>query len=186
MSLANLITLARGVAIVPVVALLVSGERWAAWWLFACACATDPIDGLVARRRNEVTRLGKVLDPLVDKAMYLSVLFSLYVLGDLPTWIVALFLIPQAAIGVGAIVLRARRNAIQAARLIGKGASALAFVAIAFLVANWPGALALFYAATAATYLAGLDYFLSALRLMRPAASESLPAEAPRTGSAVP
>ena len=103
----------------PIVILLASGHRWAAWWLFGFACATDLIDGLVARARDEVTRLGKALDPLVDKALYLSVLFTLFALGDVPTWALVLFLAPQAALALGAFVLRVRRNAVQGARVLG-------------------------------------------------------------------
>jgi len=90
-------------AIAPVVYLLVSGQRWPAWWVFLAACATDLVDGLVARKLHEVTRLGKVLDPLVDKALYVSVLFTLYAIGLLPTLAVVLFLIPQVGIGIGAL-----------------------------------------------------------------------------------
>ncbi len=165
MSLANLITLSRGVMIVPVVILLTTGHRWAAWWLFGIACATDLIDGFVARARNEVTQLGKVLDPIVDKALYVAVLCSLYVVGDIPTWALALFLVPQVAIGLGALFLKARRNAVQQAKLPGKAASALAFGAIAFLIVRWPGGIELFYAAIAATFVAATDYAISGLKL---------------------
>ena len=170
MSLANVITLTRGLAIVPVVVLLALGERWAAWWVFLCACATDPIDGLVARARHEVTRLGQVLDPLVDKAMYASVLFTLYALGDLPTVAILLFVVPQVGIGIGALVLRVRGNLVQGARALGKIASALAFVAIAFVMAGWPGGLELFYTAAALTYAAAIDYYVAARSLARRAA----------------
>jgi len=180
MSLANLITITRGLAIIPIVYLLLTGHRWGAWWLFGFACATDLIDGLVARTRGEVTRLGKVLDPLVDKAMYLSVLSSLYVLGSVPTAALIAFLVPQVAIGVGAIVLRARWDAVQAARLPGKAASALAFVSIAFLIVGWPGGIEVFYAASAATYVAATDYFVSARRITSRAASETPPEDSPR------
>ncbi|MCX6094164.1 MAG: CDP-alcohol phosphatidyltransferase family protein [Candidatus Bipolaricaulota bacterium] len=169
MSLANAITITRGLAIVPVVVLLVLGERWAAWWVFLAACATDPIDGLVARKRHEVTRLGKVLDPLVDKALYVSVLFTLYTLGFLPTLAVVLFLAPQVGIGIGALALRMRGNLVQAARILGKVASASAFVAIAFVMAGWPGGVELFYTATALTYAAAIDYYVAARSLSRSA-----------------
>jgi CDP-diacylglycerol--glycerol-3-phosphate 3-phosphatidyltransferase len=165
MSTANLITIARGVMIAPVVALLLSGERWAAWWLFGIACSTDLIDGFVARARNEVTRLGKVLDPVVDKCLYVSILSTLAVLGDVPAWALGLFLVPQVGIAVGAIVLKARRNAVQQARLVGKAASALAFIAIAFLIVDWPGGVEIFYAATALTFVAAADYGVSGIRL---------------------
>ncbi len=163
MSIANLITLSRAVAIVPVIVLLMSGHRWAAWWLFGFACATDLFDGVVARRRGEVTALGKVLDPLVDKAMYLSVLCGLYVLGEIPAWAMAAFLVPQVGLGFGALALRVGRGAVQGARFPGKAASLLAFAAIAFLMVNWPGGIELFYAAIGMTYIAGADYLRSAL-----------------------
>jgi len=156
--------------IVPVVALLASGHRWAAWWLFGVACATDLVDGFVARTRGEVTQLGKVLDPVVDKLLYAAVLCTLYVIGDVPAWAFALFLVPQAAIGLGALALRVRKNAVQQAKLPGKAASALAFVALAFLIVGWPGGIEIFYAAVAATYLAAIDYAISGARLERDSA----------------
>jgi len=165
MSLANVITLTRGLMIVPIVVLLASGDRWAAWWLFGFACLTDLIDGFVARTRNEVTQLGKVLDPIADKSLYVSVLCTLFVLGDIPTWAFGLFLLPQAGIGLGALLLKARKNAVQQARLPGKAASVLAFVAIAFLLVRWPGGLEIFYAATAMTYVDAVDYAVSGARL---------------------
>jgi len=165
MSLANVITLSRGLMIVPIIFLLASGNRWAAWWLFGIACATDLIDGFVARTRNEVTRLGQVLDPIADKALYVSILSMLFVLGDIPWWAFGLFLLPQVAIGFGALMLKTRKNAVQQARLPGKAASALAFVAIAFLLVGWPGGLEIFYAATALTFGAATDYAISGIRL---------------------
>ena len=149
----------------PIVFLLATGHRWAAWWLFGFACLTDLIDGYVARARDEVTRLGQALDPFVDKALYVSILCLLYVLGDIPTLAFALFLVPQAAIGVGGLVLKAQKNAVQQAKLLGKAASALAFIAIAFMLVRWPGGIEIFYAATAATYIAAADYGWSAIKL---------------------
>ncbi len=169
MSVANLITLSRGIAIVPIVFLLASGHRWAAWWLFGFACATDLIDGVVARARNEVTRLGQVLDPTVDKSLYVSILCVLFVLGDIPALAFALFLLPQVAIGVGALLLRARKNAVQQARAPGKVAAALAFGAIAFLIVRWPAGVELFYMAIGATFAAAVDYAISGIKLARDA-----------------
>jgi CDP-diacylglycerol--glycerol-3-phosphate 3-phosphatidyltransferase len=165
MSVANLITLTRGLMIAPIVFLLLHGHRWAAWWLFGIACSTDLIDGIVARARNEVTQLGKVLDPILDKSLYVAILCTLYVLGDIPTLALALFLIPQVGIGLGALALKARKDAVQQARLPGKGASALAFIAIAFLLVDWPGGIEIFYAAIAATFVAAVDYAASGIRL---------------------
>jgi CDP-diacylglycerol--glycerol-3-phosphate 3-phosphatidyltransferase len=162
MSVANLITIARGALIAPVVWLLLSGQRTAAAVLFAAVCAGDILDGIVARARQEVTTLGKALDPIVDKALYVSLLSSLLVVGEMPTWAYVAFLVPQVGLGVGAIVLQLRHRKIQAARWIGKVASALSFFGLFFLLVRWPGGLEIFCIATGLTYIAGIDYLLAA------------------------
>ncbi len=167
MSLANAITLSRGLAVVPIVILLASGHRWAAWWLFGFACLTDLIDGFVARSRGEVTQLGKVLDPLVDKALYVSILFTLVAIGQVSWWAVALFFLPQAALAAGALVLRLRRRAVQQARLLGKAAAFLSFLAIGFLLVDWPGGTEILYAAIALTYVATADYLASGVKIAK-------------------
>lgn len=165
MSVANLITILRGALIAPVVVLFLSGERIAAGVLFAVVCAGDIVDGMVARARGEVTALGKALDPIVDKALYVSLLSSLLVLREIPPWAYAAFLVPQCGLGIGAIVLHLRHREIQAARWLGKGASLLSFLGLLFLLVRWPGGLEIFVAAVALTYIAGVDYFLAARSL---------------------
>jgi CDP-diacylglycerol--glycerol-3-phosphate 3-phosphatidyltransferase len=165
MSVANLITLVRGALVAPVVYLLLSGQRTAAAVLFVVVCIGDIVDGMVARARHEVTPLGKALDPIVDKALYVSLFSALLVLTELSPWAYGAFLAPQFGLGVGAIFLQVRRRKVQAARLIGKAASLLSFLALLFLLVRWPGGPELFYAAIATTYAAGVDYYLAARSL---------------------
>ncbi len=165
MSLANKITIGRALLIGPTVVCLLMGHRTVALILFGIACAGDVLDGMVARARNEITTLGKVLDPAADKALYVALFCSLYVMGELPTLAFVLFLIPQVALGLGAFVLRFRKRAVQSARITGKAASGVSFIALAFLIALWPGAIAILYAAIALTYIASFDYLRGALRI---------------------
>ena len=158
MSLANLITIARGLLIAPAVILLVRDVRVAAFVVFGLACLGDVLDGMVARARHEVTTWGKALDPAVDKLLYVSLLCVLYVRGDVSALALALFLIPQVGIGVGALLLRSRQNRVQGARGLGKAAAALSFGAVSFLILGWPGGTVLLYVAIAATYVATFDY----------------------------
>lgn len=89
LTLANRITVIRILG-VPVFILLIirylralnegqhdPGFRWAALILFILIAATDALDGYLARSRNEITTLGKMLDPLADKALNLSALILL-------------------------------------------------------------------------------------------------------------
>lgn len=89
----NLITLLR-LALLPVLLYLTClptiGGVAAAWVLFNVAAASDWLDGYLARRSGAVSRLGVLLDPVVDKIVILSVLFVLVRLGLLPLWIVLL------------------------------------------------------------------------------------------------
>jgi CDP-diacylglycerol--glycerol-3-phosphate 3-phosphatidyltransferase len=67
MNLPNQITLARLVLAVLVFVLIPWGQYWLALVLFLLAAATDWLDGYWARRTGQVTKLGRVLDPFVDK-----------------------------------------------------------------------------------------------------------------------
>jgi CDP-diacylglycerol--glycerol-3-phosphate 3-phosphatidyltransferase len=165
MSLANKITIARAFLIAPTVICLLMGYRTVALILFAIACAGDVADGMVARARNEITTWGKVLDPAADKALYVSLFCSLFVMGELPTLVFVLFLIPQVALGLGALVLRFGKQAVQSARIGGKLASFVSFIALSFLIAHWPGAIEILYVAIVLTYVAAADYLRGALRI---------------------
>lgn len=167
MSLANKITLARATLIPFILILFIVEQHEVAFGLFFVACLGDVIDGMVARRRGEVTTLGKALDPLVDKALYVSLLSLLTVLGAIPLLALLLFVIPQVGLGIGALFLHLHEHRVQGACILGKSASVLTFLATAFLLLSLPYAVEIFYLAIGATYLATLDYLRMALRHRR-------------------
>jgi len=140
------------------------GYRTAALGVFLLACAGDVLDGVAARARGEITTWGMVVDPIVDKILYVSVIVVLTVQGAVAASAVILYLVPQFGLGIGAIVLR-RRHVVQGARALGKGASVLTFLALVFLLGGWPGGTEIFYAAVGTTYLAAIDYAHSGWRL---------------------
>lgn len=87
----NALTFSRIVAIPILLLLLVAsfpGHTQAAAAVFLVSSATDSIDGQLARRRGQVTELGKFLDPLADKLFVLAVLIELVQLGALAAWVV--------------------------------------------------------------------------------------------------
>ena len=90
-SLPNLLTIAR-ILVIPLVALLLAHDaafaRLAALALFAGACATDYLDGYLARKRAEVSGLGRFLDPIADKLLVAAVLVMLLANGSLTGWMV--------------------------------------------------------------------------------------------------
>ncbi len=72
--------------------------RWFSLVFFLAAAGTDWLDGYLARRLNQVTDLGKFLDPLVDKLLVLAPLLVLIELGQVPAWGVFLILMRELAI----------------------------------------------------------------------------------------
>jgi CDP-diacylglycerol--glycerol-3-phosphate 3-phosphatidyltransferase len=96
MNLPNTLTLARIFLIPVVVAVLLTVEirTWAFWGasLFLAAALTDLLDGYIARRRKQVTTLGRLLDPIADKLLISSALISLVQLHIAPAWMVVIII----------------------------------------------------------------------------------------------
>jgi CDP-diacylglycerol--glycerol-3-phosphate 3-phosphatidyltransferase len=85
MTIPNILTFLR-LLLLPVVVMLFRGEHYAgAALLFLGAVLTDPLDGYLARRLNQQTRLGMYLDPLTDKIIILSLFYELALSGIVPT-----------------------------------------------------------------------------------------------------
>jgi len=115
LNLPNSITLLR-ILLVPVFITLLfvspeksSLERWLVVAIFVLAISTDGIDGAIARKRNLVTNLGKLLDPIADKALIGGALVALSILGELSWYITAAILIREVGITVYRLIVAKRR-----------------------------------------------------------------------------
>lgn len=100
MTVPNLITLVR-LACLPWFVVLVSGGHvFAAGWLLGVLGSTDWVDGWVARRFNQVSEFGKIIDPVADRAVFLVGILSAIRWGSFPAWFGALIVLREAAIAV--------------------------------------------------------------------------------------
>lgn len=128
----NLLTAMRIAAIVPAVSFIMHGWYVLGGFVVALAGITDFIDGRVARKCNQVTKLGSVLDPVADK-LFISVLFvCLGRYGLLPTWLVSLVVIRNVAQLMSIPILSwwLKRDFKVAPKWQPKWASALSYVII--------------------------------------------------------
>ena len=132
---ANLLTLAR-LLMLPAAIRYMRREdgRWRALAVFAIAMATDVLDGPVARMRQEVSPLGKVIDPIADKLMIDSAAIALSQTRGFPWWATGLLLARDLAILVGGLLVYRRRAEISMAHPAGKATTlALASAMILYL-----------------------------------------------------
>ena len=135
---ANVITFAR-LCLIPVsVALLLQGHDIAAGLLFGLTAATDFVDGMVARKTNTVTKLGQILDPLVDRALIIAAVVSLLIVGRLPLWIVILVLLRDAYLIIGGSYLMGKRGIRVPVSYIGKVGMWFLCIGFAGLLLNVP------------------------------------------------
>ncbi|MEX2549564.1 MAG: CDP-alcohol phosphatidyltransferase family protein [Nitriliruptoraceae bacterium] len=102
----NLLSLAR-LLILPVIYLdLVGGRLLRAFVLLVVFGATDWLDGYLARRLDQVTRIGTLLDPISDRALFLVVGIAFVVADLLPLWALLVLLVRDVAVmAVGAVLL---------------------------------------------------------------------------------
>jgi cardiolipin synthase len=98
----NLICLLRIALTVPIVVFLAEGRYGDTLVLFAIAAASDILDGYLAKTFGWTSEVGKVLDPLADKLLLVSVFITLAVIGLVPAWLAAIAVLRDVVIGVGA------------------------------------------------------------------------------------
>ena len=119
--------------------------RWVALGLFLVVAATDAIDGYLARSRNEITRLGKFLDPLADKMLLVSAII-LYTRPGLPAlepqfpvWYTLLVLSRDLFLIVGAFVISLVAGKVEIhPRWTGKACTLLQMITIGWVLIAGP------------------------------------------------
>jgi CDP-diacylglycerol---glycerol-3-phosphate 3-phosphatidyltransferase len=180
-NVANLLTVVR-ILLVPLFGWLLLADagrssvlRWTAFGCFAAAMLTDRVDGDLARSRGLVTDVGKVLDPIADKALVTMALVGLSTLGEVPWWVTVVVLVREW--GITAMRFWVIRYVVLAAGRGGKLKTLVQSVGIGLFVSpRWTLPLPEVWDAVAGIALAaavvitvgtGVDYVIQALRLRR-------------------
>ncbi|MDB9525051.1 CDP-diacylglycerol--glycerol-3-phosphate 3-phosphatidyltransferase [Oscillatoria sp. CS-180] len=166
MNLPTWITVSRLLGVPAVLILLLNPTPYRAWiavGVFLVAASTDWVDGYLARRLDQVTDLGKFLDPLVDKLLVLAPLLALIELDRVPAWGVFLILARELAISGWRVNPAFQSQSVPGANIWGKAKTVLQITAIAFLMAplpiTWqPVGLILFWLSVLMTWISGILY----------------------------
>ena len=177
-TVANALTLLRGLLLAPTVIAVLGGHWVVAVALFLGALATDVLDGWVARKTHQVTMVGQLLDPVVDKAFYLGLFSALAVVERVSISSLIAFSVPQLGLAVGALVLWRRRGEFSA-EWPGKAAAILTALAAGLLLLT-PHGIWLFWGSVGAQFIAATYYLVRR-------STTRVPAEkAPRTPPTLP
>jgi CDP-diacylglycerol--glycerol-3-phosphate 3-phosphatidyltransferase len=141
LNLPNLLTLAR-ILLIPVFVIIfiepTPDQSLIAAVIFAVAAVTDVLDGYIARRTGQVTKLGKLLDPIADKLLVLSALILLVNI-DRVSALVAILVVARELAVTGIRAIAAGERLIIAAETTGKYKMALQVVAIVLLILEGTG-----------------------------------------------
>jgi len=101
----NIISFVRLLAIPVFLYLVWAGYDLAGFLVLLFAVLTDFVDGLVARKLNQVSRLGQFLDPFADRLFIAAAVIALASRDVIPLWLVVAVMLRDALLGVGAIVM---------------------------------------------------------------------------------
>lgn len=129
-----------------------------AFAVFLIAGLTDALDGYIARRYNLITKWGKLMDPLADKLMLLTVLGCYFIDGIIKLWVILIIALKELLMIAGAAFLLKNRKVVVQANIYGKLATFLFYIAITTLVLDFVYAKHIMIIAVISTVLALVQY----------------------------
>ena len=195
MTLASKITLSR-LLLVPVFAVLaiyyghsVADDsphewlRWGALAAFITAAASDGIDGWIARRFNQRSKFGAIIDPIADKSLLLTAFITLTAVDwgpndwHLPLWLTALVIVRDCIILGGIGVLRFTGHEVRIApQWSGKICTVAQMVALGWVMLKWVPFSPIYpcMVAAACTVWSGVDYVRQGLRILHESVHTSI------------
>jgi cardiolipin synthase len=162
----NALCVVRMLLVMPLAWLLAHAQYQTALIVLVVAAVTDALDGFLAKRFGWMTDLGKVLDPVADKLLLVTIFITLSVVHLVPLWLTVLVVLRDVVIGTGAIAYKMRFGHINGHPTRWSKLNTLlqilyliAVVSAAYGVAAQGGIItALAVAAAATTLISGMEY----------------------------
>jgi len=165
----NILAFSR-ILLAPMMFILLVNRDWAifegihyswldffAGFIFVVASSTDFFDGYIARTFNQITMLGKILDPLADKMITLAGFLGLMMLGRADAWAIYLIITRELFI-TGLRVSAVSQNIDVSASFVGKVKTVVQMIAIGFLLMEWSGGELILWVAVVLTLYSGYEY----------------------------
>ena len=165
MTLPNVLTFLRFLLIPVYLYVFLSGHVQPAFLIMLLAGLTDVLDGYIARKRRQVTELGSLLDPLADKLMMLTVVFSFLYIRWIPWQAAVAVVFRDAGMIVAAVFFKVRGKKTVPANAMGKLTTVLFYVAILLIVIRVNHAITFLWVVIAFSFVTTLIYAVSVKRV---------------------
>ena len=163
-SIPNIVSFIRIIIVVFAAIELANGNNINAFLLYLTAAITDFLDGLLARYLNQITSLGKVLDPIADKLMIGSAIIILATQGRMPLWFVIMILAGSVFNLAGGLLLIKKYNYVPSAIMLGKIAAVIIMVTFLLNIVNFLYIEYLYYFATIFFVASIVGYVVKSVR----------------------
>ena len=125
----NILTIIRFILIPIILNFIFQGDYISGIIIFSISGLTDVLDGFIARKFNLISNFGKLMDPLADKLTQISVLAALVSVKIIPVWILAIVVLKELIMVVGASFLYGK-DVVVYSKWYGKLATVLFYLAI--------------------------------------------------------
>jgi cardiolipin synthase len=172
MTIPNIITILRIIAVPIFTIYMINGDTLAALIIFVIASASDAVDGFIARVFHQKSALGAHLDPLADKILLITAYITLAILKMIPSWLAVLTISRDVIILLGVLVLYMNRYPVKISpSLLSKATTCLQVATILivlstdYLTIEWVKIYS-FYVAALFTVASGLQYIRSGLIIL--------------------
>ena len=165
LTLPNVLTFLRFLLIPVYLYVFLSGHVQSAFLIMLLAGLTDVLDGYIARKRQQVTELGSLLDPLADKLMMLTVVFSFLYIGWIPWQAAVAVVFRDAGMIVAAVFFKVRGKKTVPANTMGKLTTVLFYLAILLIVLKVEHAIPFLWAVIAFSFVTTTIYAVSVKRV---------------------
>jgi CDP-diacylglycerol--glycerol-3-phosphate 3-phosphatidyltransferase len=116
----NFFSFVRVFFIIPSVYFIQKEDGLGLLYVLIGASATDFLDGYLARKLNQVSELGKILDPIADKLLMAGVVFALYYYQDFPLWFIIAIVSRDSMILIGSTLLMRKDRYVYPSIFVGK------------------------------------------------------------------
>ena len=138
LTIPNLLSLFRLVLIPVYIAIYMQASQPADYFIaaaiLAVSCLTDLVDGKIARHFNMISHVGKVLDPLADKATQFALIICLAVRYPVLNALIALFVVKEGFQLIAGLFTLRKGKMLSGARITGKVSTTVLFISLIFLV----------------------------------------------------